>query len=59
MASTCYMTVCSECGKKGGSGWIRSDGPPKSSPPSMPGRCPSSYDGKHKPRWEIDWSRTK
>ena len=57
MPAIYYMPVCSQCGKRGGGSCSRTDGPPKSNPPSIPGRCPSSSDGKHKPRWEVDYSR--
>ncbi len=59
MALTYYVPVCVYCGKKdNGSGKGLSGGSaPGSSPRPMSGRCPSSPDGKHAPRWEIDYSR--
>lgn len=48
-----WYPVCSECGKKGvGGGKFLNR--PTSNPPSMGGKCPSSYDGKHKPMWTTD-----
>ncbi len=51
-----YVPVCSCCGKQGLGGCCRTDGAPKSNPPSMPGTCPSSPTKKHMPKWEIDYS---
>lgn len=51
MASKKYIVKCANCGKaslisRTSTSW------PASAPPSMPGKCPSSSDGKHKPMWE-------
>lgn len=56
--ATYYISVCAHCGKKGNGGCSRVDGPPKSSPPSMLGKCPASPNDKHAPRWEVDYSRS-
>ena len=47
-----WQSVCSKCGK-GGPGCTRSssDGQPKQNPPTIGGKCPSSNDGAHKPKW--------
>lgn len=52
MAMVKWQSVCSRCGK-GGSCTTRSDsmGRPTSPPSSISGKCPSSSDGKHKPKW--------
>lgn len=53
MANVRYYSVCRCCGKRGSStSRPENAGPPSSSPPSMSGKCPGSYDGKHKPCWE-------
>lgn len=48
-----WVSVCSCCGRAGSS-ITRADnqGKPHSNPYSIGGKCPSSSDGKHKPRWE-------
>lgn len=50
-----WQCVCASCGK-GGVKVSRSEtaGRPTSSPQatSISGKCPTSLDGKHKPRWE-------
>lgn len=53
MASTKWQSVCSKCGK-GGSSMNRSEtlGRPSSPPYPIGGTCPSSSDGKHKPKWQ-------
>lgn len=53
MAAVKYQSVCIYCGKGGSSTSVsESLGQPRSNPPSIGGKCPSSPDGKHKPRWE-------
>lgn len=52
MALTKYVTICWCCGKAGQRRTCSSR--PASTPPSIPGKCPSSPDGKHKPRWEEE-----
>lgn len=53
MAQIRWQSVCIYCGK-GGSTTTRnaSAGRPNSAPSPIPGKCPSSPDGKHKPTWE-------
>ena len=50
-----YGNVCIWCGKSGGANYSGGSGggTPSSTPPQIPGKCPSSPDGKHKPRWEM------
>ncbi len=50
-----YGNVCMWCGKSGGSNYGPGPGggAPSSTPPAISGKCPSSPDGKHKPRWEM------
>ena len=54
MGSVKWDPICIFCGKKCGGGMTRSEnsGAPTSNPPTPSGKCPSSPDGKHKPRWE-------
>ena len=53
MATIKWQSVCSRCGK-GGPSTIVNDtmGRPRTNPPNIGGKCPSSPDGKHKPKWE-------
>ncbi len=45
-----YVTVCWCCGKRGN---VRTfNNPPTINPQTLVGKCVSSPDGKHKPRWE-------
>ncbi len=52
MALIKWQSVCTKCGKSG-STTSRSEnlGSPSSTPPAIGGKCPSSSDGKHKPKW--------
>ncbi len=54
MSTVKWEPICLFCGKKCGGGISRSDsaGAPATNPPTSSGKCPSSPDGKHKPRWE-------
>ena len=54
MSSVKWESICLFCGKRHGGGMTRSEssGAPTTNPPMPSGKCPSSPDGKHKPRWE-------
>ena len=52
MQSIRYITRCIYCGKQGSNNMMKAGGPPKSTPSAMVGKCPSSPNGKHAPRWE-------
>ncbi|MDO5297468.1 MAG: hypothetical protein Q4F00_12730 [bacterium] len=45
-----WQIVCSRCGKSGAETLQREDRRPNGTP-NMGGKCPSSADGKHKPKW--------
>lgn len=47
-----YAAVCLFCGKVGNRRTCSSR--PAVAPPSISGKCPSSPDGKHKPKWEEE-----
>lgn len=49
-----WEPICIYCGKKcsGATSRPASAGKPTMNPPIPSGKCPSSPDGKHKPRWE-------
>lgn len=52
MAAVVWQSVCSKCGKAGSRNSRPANlGRPTSNPPSIGGKCPSSSDGKHKPKW--------
>lgn len=47
-----WQSICSKCGKGGPSCTkSSSDGQPRQAPPQIGGKCPSSNDGSHKPKW--------
>ena len=55
MANVKWQIVCSCCGKAGGPIKVASDTtgvPAGPAPNCMAGKCPSSPNGKHQPRWE-------
>ena len=47
-----YISRCIYCGVQGNVAQTTASGPPRSTPNSIPGKCPSSPNGKHAPRWE-------
>lgn len=49
-----WKSVCIFCGKSNPAGQRRLDysGAPSMNPPMPSGKCVSSPDGKHHPRWE-------
>lgn len=52
--ATVFKPVCQWCGKVGssrGTGSTMTGGTPNTTP-TIPGKCPSSPNGKHAPRWE-------
>ena len=49
-----YRAVCFRCGKAGTSISVANGKRPSIAPPKMNGKCPSSSDGEHKPRWEKE-----
>lgn len=51
MEKKTYITQCSRCGQSYGSKVTTNGAAPSRTPSSMSGKCPSSSDGKHKPRW--------
>ena len=52
MATVKWQSVCSYCVKGGSTMSIsETQGRPHSNPSSIGGKCPSSPDGKHKPKW--------
>ena len=47
-----WVSVCSKCGKRGSATTRPAElGRPGSNPPHIGGKCPSSSDGNHKPKW--------
>ena len=50
MASKRYVTICLWCGRQGTRRQFNNG--PTINPPAILGKCPSSPDGKHKPRWQ-------
>ena len=50
MANKIFASVCMYCGKA--ENRRNCSNRPTYSPPNMGGKCPSSPDGKHKPKWE-------
>ncbi|MDO5297471.1 MAG: hypothetical protein Q4F00_12750 [bacterium] len=48
-----WMSVCTRCGKACGTPLtIQAGKRPTNTPYPINGKCPSSPDGKHKPKWE-------
>lgn len=54
MATRYFVPTCMYCGKTGSRRPQSNGCRPSTAPPSMAGKCPSSPDGKHKPKWEED-----
>lgn len=46
-----WQSVCSCCGKAGGTRLFPQDTRPFNNPSPIGGKCPSSSDGKHRPKW--------
>lgn len=52
MTGKYYVSECRECGKRSSSRYHCSNSTgPTLNPPSLIGKCPTSSDGKHKPKW--------
>lgn len=53
MSMVKWDAVCIFCGRKcGGMSRSETQGTPTTNPPNTSSKCPSSPDGRHKPRWE-------
>ncbi len=48
---TSWVAVCQFCGKQG-SRQTTANGRKPAFTPTIPGKCPSSLNGKHSPKWE-------